>query len=125
MLHVDISFHESRTIALSDLCKLMLPAVPNAELWIDRVALSKSVDLPEVDIAIYLEHDSGTVPLSTYKVVTQCEIDIPQEFRNIAKHHWVYLRLETAKGSVLTCTESPHEFVLYVNATYSKRENQG
>lgn len=118
---MDISFHESRMIALSDLCKLMLPNKDHVELWIDRVILSNSQDT-DLEVAICLEHNSGTVPLSNYNIGKHTTIDIPDEFRNLTSGRWVYLRLDAEKESIRPLTESPHELTLYVHTSYCQRE---
>ena len=120
MLHMDISFHESRMIALSDLCKLMLPNKLRAELTIDRVALSNSQG-EELELMIHLEHNSGTVPLYKYKIGKHTTIEIPEEFRNLPNGRWVYLRLIAENESIRSPIESPHELTLYVHTSYCQR----
>ncbi len=119
MIRLNISFHTSRMIALSDLCKLTMPVNGTGTLWINRVIISNIRDT-EVDCFVYLEHECGTIPLAKYTFGNQCLIDIPDTHRTIENGRWTYLRLDAEK--VRSSTESPHELALYVDVSYCQRD---
>jgi hypothetical protein len=108
---LDISFHTTYMVPLSDMCKYKLSG---KDTYIRSITLRSKLE--DATIMCTFEYDLSSLPIAPLNIGKDpVELPIPINLRHIRKgHKWVYLKIDAVGESVKKPSESPLEFTISV-----------